>query len=136
MQNCAFPVWLFSVSFPTILGHCKEYPQAKRNCIFRRKNGGNTNFRRFLLQSCAHSLPDRFDPFPFTDRSGIYLKKPSIRRDYLYLPWNHLAAVLQCRLYCMLQAATAWNLHPYDQHILDIVLTKDLRELFAVIHII
>ena len=52
------------------------------------------------------------------------------------LPRNEFTAVLNRSHSCMLQSATARNLHADNGHALNIVLLNDLSEFFAVVHII
>ena len=57
----------------------------------------------------------------------------SIHGDGGYLPWDEFATVLEGFFGCHFQTTAAWNFHAHDGNTLDIVLTDDFGELFAVI---
>ena len=54
--------------------------------------------------------------------------------DNCYTPGNEFAALLQCALDGVFNAAAAGDLHPHDGHALDVIVLNDLRQLFAVVH--
>ena len=61
-------------------------------------------------------------------------KNPSICGNGVHLPWKKFSTGFHGIYGCILDSAAAWNFHTHDGNTLDIVLTDDFGELFAVIY--
>ena len=72
--------------------------------------------------------------FPLENFSVYLIQNFSIDGDGHNLPRNELSTGLQCLFFGHLQTASAGHLHTEDSHTLNVVIAKDLGELFAVIH--
>ena len=79
---------------------------------------------------------EAFSSFEFSGNEYgqmLSVQDPSIRSNDPNLPWNEFPAVFQCLYSGTFKSAAARDLHSGDGQTFDVILSKNLSQLFGVI---